>query len=755
MKKSTLPTVKKRAAQLAVKGTQKNLKKRTRVRNRARTVVTNVTTAKTSSAPDARRASVEVGQQLNVLKAIPVSMLTDGQALIGVVQSYITSALQRGYLAAAPNVNYPYWAGQYMLNILSTYVLGSAQLSTSVPYWFLCLCHAISPKEVPYQRGKISYSSTCPSPFPNLTGVIETGPTAFGRLWYEFIPNGSYLDGFPVGIAPAAYTPDGGQAAWAGLIQFMIDSDPVWRAKLTELVPTSTNTPWSRDVSYFALPLVTQGTGRASAGWGWQAQHEVPIHCPMLSVFGEQVGVASDSTNVSRYPNRVTEFSGDSLVLSGKMAGFYPERFWKSKTYDVFKAVDFLQFADVYAQALTNMLTYYANCPAYSTGLLAGKPPLSSLTCPLSLQEFQLLLRNDISQVFARTIGMTQSLSPASPPSDTSGTFVPYIYGATTVPLAYSGMLIPRVLLENIKGLVARTVHSKNGTDCTTWFPVLGQYNNDLLDPATYTVTITGDVPVTVPVFFSESAISRKRRNSKGETAWEPLTEVPINLIDGTAGGTVVFINDSSRLAALASLFNEWLSLYNSTIDPCVQYSTDAGVHVLESISFTRHWSPVSSFKKANDSEYVDMRMQKHKHLTSTVYSLRNIIGITAQSEPLSAVYQIQNNWILPINWSNLGISSSDQTFINRMANYAKEAYLNPNISATDGTSIASINSTYAARLTHAVNGSNSDWNTFFEEQDKLGNGGILSGLAAQFASSVFGPQVGSIANAVASVLPI
>jgi len=61
----------------------------------------------------------------------------------------------------------------------------------------------------------------------------------------------------------------------------------------------------------------------------------------------------------------------------------------------------------------------------------------------------------------------------------------------------------------------------------------------------------------------------------------------------------------------------------------------------------------------------------------------------------------------------------------------------------------------YAQKITHAFNAEKSDWARFFETQDEKGNGGFLSGLAAQLAGHVFGSGVGSIASTIADMLPI
>jgi len=454
--------------------------------------------------PDARTGQTDDVTQVAGTKTPTVTVLSTGGSFVGLCLGYVSAALQRGYMSFA-NPDFPFWAHEYMKEALINYANGTNQTVVAMPYWFLCLCQAITPKSVPYQRSRIAY--TFDAAFSVGSGAIDVGPSSYGEKWYAYVPSSSVVNHFPSGVPPTAYTTANGELAWASLGQFMVENKPDWRARLTAVVPSTTKTSWSQDVSCYAASLVAQGGGQGSGGWAYQAQHEVPVHAPAFSCFIDLTGTQSDATDVARWPTRVTIAAGDATVLAGKMSMLQSEDKWKSKIYDVFKAIDFLQGCDIMAQALGAMLTAYAAWPDNNAQLQASNPTFASLQCPLSMQEFQILFRNEVSYALASSIPFTQTLYPALPSSGSINYFMAYIYGSNTIPISSCGMKLPTPMIENIKSFVSLTVDKKNGngSDQETWWPVLGQYFLDVLNPADYTYSInfgTDQTIITQPVFL-------------------------------------------------------------------------------------------------------------------------------------------------------------------------------------------------------------------------------------------------------------
>jgi len=592
------------------------------------------------------------------------------------------------------------------------------------------------------------------------------GPTVFGANWNAYIPTNFFADLFPISGPPTSLPSDNGLAAWNNLVQFMADKK---RNKSTHslngMTSSSTETLMKKSTSAFAIPSVPMGGGFGfSGGWGFNAQHEVYIDHPVLATLcGSEL--ISGSTNVGRYPVRSIAGSGDVMTTASFCSHVDP-KLWGAKRYALRKFVDFQQFGSVLATWVSSLQNAFVSDPEFLTAL--GIPDTNSAIqplkyqCPLTLQEMLLCLRNEIMNAFKDTQNAVQSLYPNQPQNVNDNVPLAYVASATTCSQGGLGMKLPLSFVENIRSLVARHVVGAKEHDVLSWEPVLGQFSKNTLNAVDYNFVINGEVTQTILSFAPLPQLERRRKDSKGMEMWEKVSSEPvISLIDGytsSAPAGYVFINDQTRLSSLIDLWNEWLNKgLDAYCDPLLSLGTDTGVSIFCSVAATRHIITTESLGAiAKHADVRDARIESRKTLSSTPYSGFTVFADTFQGKPLQAVYEsIMNTWILPLNIIRVGETSSDQTSVQRYQIYSGEGFLSSrSTTGVDGITLSSLNFQYAQKMVHAKGAPKNDWVTMFEEFASKGKAGVISNLLAQFAGAAFGGTVGSIATAIAGVLP-
>jgi len=465
-----------------------------------------------------------------------------------------------------------------------------------------------------------------------------------------------------------------------------------------------------------------------------------------------------------RVANRLANSSGDSLYASACFHQLLPMKNVSTKEKSLFHFVDFLEFGDVLALYVSLLMQEVFNDPAYWQSTSTTQP--ITYQCPLSLQEMLLLLRNEMMYVFNRSQCADQGISPRIPTSDTDNQFQPFICSTTTVALSSYGMKLPLPFIENMKSLMFRIVHfkkmlgknkNKESQSALIFAPVLGKYALDNLTQSDYTATFNTSTPVTIDAFKTLSTVmSTKRRESKGTETWAPYVEIPINFVDGSTSTNYLYINDTTRLGQLATLWNDWISTLATYSDPLSTVSKELGVNVCCSVSCTRHWIPAPGSYKEMTAEFEDKRLTSRKNLVSGLYADRHDIAVSVHDTPVSEAFdRIQKQWILPVNLAVDGAVPQSLSDFTRVSLAMMETQSVPTANVTTGISMATEHLSYARKMIHGRDAAESEWSTFFQEEAKNGHGGVLSGLVADFIGKAFGGTAGAIAGTVASILPI
>jgi hypothetical protein len=720
-------------------------------------------------------------------KSLAQQCLIGSTSCLGFAIGFVTRALEKGYATFASSVNNPALAWYYTNYVLLQFAKGAVPAVQNLPFCLLAFGRAISQKTVGLAHGKITYSfDTASSISPSTTTFVYTGGSAAWTIGY--VPPSSsatYVDGFPVITNGAIVVPeDNGATAFNEMCNFL--ETKLGKNSPFRMVAISTKTPLDRDVSSYAVISTQVGSGFAGTGTGGVvglANLEVPIFRPFLSTFG---GALQNSIlNQSRWGNLVSDVSGDALYM-GAMIGCGNAK-WNCKRNPKFSFVDFGLLMDTLSKWVLGIQTAACNDP---TGQWVGSglsPWQNNYQCPLSYQEVQFLLRNTLMQAFKKTQAAVQGIAPIAPEINGLG-FTPFTAGIGTCFLDTVTWKMPRLLAENIKALVSRTaVHNKK--DLEFFEPVLGISSKNALNASNYEYSWTGsgqtgNTSGSLPSFaVLTSNFKRTKVDAKGLKTVTVAPEIPVSVIDGscilTSVLSYVAINNPSRLQALASLWNEWLSQFGLSNYSCslVDFSTDPGVNILYSSilnrcvsygdvdlgtlpssvkedprDFNKHVKNYSN-KKSETAE-IDLRMErKLKSVGNPFYEAIPVVSDVCQSDFLEAPYeQIQKFWVVP-TYPIYSVNVGSAPVIQQIQAFMKQPFLQNSSSGFDGVTLDSQTTTYAQKMLKGRQDNLSDADRFLDEMDKIGKAGILSSLVGGALGALF-PSAKGIIDTVADIVP-
>jgi len=714
-----------------------------------------------TNVPQAMKSSILV--QGNSVPSIPYVATLNNNAIRAFCIGFLSNTMVKGGVTRSDVPDYPL-AFQFIGECLAAAVSGRNYIAGNLPFWFRNILHALQPKVVPKEMGEAAYTFVYSGTPPTLS--TPSVPIGAGAYNYDFnfgLPNASSvpINGFPVCdlFAPMAYSASAGSSAFQKFSQLMNDA-PVGLKKnpMNVLVPSTSPTKFLKDVSAMAISKPKQGYGsnntsiNAPGGCFLQnVQLEVPIHHPILA----SIGGGSDTGN--RFDCFITSFGGDPTFLSGICSSILHPAEMSMKRAPRFHQIDFTEFGEV--------LALWVQGVQQSAASEIISPDAAVFTCPLTLQEVLLLLRNIMMQAFRETQPAVQGMAALLPATSTDNYFVPFLCAPGTCPVTTTPMLLPVPLIENIRALVYRKLHlggPNNTGDSLYWIPILGKFVSDVLNQADYTyeATAPGSTPTTYPSFKNPASIWRRRGPNK-DSEIQLLAEVAIDFVDGYSGASYVAINDPTKLNQLTELWNGWVTEAAISSHSCQlsQWSTDLGISILTSINMTRHIVHSGSLKpevaaKVADRLWEDTRMQTvhKKSVTLSPYSTRFAIQDSCASTILSAPYDaVQGTWILPVN---LVLEVTGQsTKIQRIQGYEGETYSVALTGNDVGELVSELHKRYAAKMVKGSFTQETQWDVYFKEAEKMGRGGILSSLVGGVAKSFF-PNQAHIIDTVAGLVP-
>jgi hypothetical protein len=767
------PTLKGKGKNSSVNGNKGKDKKK-----RKRNFVIPSSSVVSLSDPRSSATTAGIDRSLTMANSLPdlaFNVNVSTQVFYSFPMAVVSFALQRGWQPGAGNSSYPFLAFGYMVNIMQNFAAGITPNTLDAPRCIAYVLQSIIPKTANFRGAKACYKFNFATSVPTFTQPIGPGGIA---SWTTGIPD-------PVDMindlwlqvdAPTGYTLSGGEAAWQSLAQFMVSR----KLKNTSMVSCIKANAMTKDISCYAVVAPNPGGGAFGVGGtGTTVSCEVSVRRPIFSCFYNN---PTSQPDLTRYPVKLEQFGGDGIFL-GAIASLYDLSWLKDTVPPRFKFCDLNEFIDVYATVLIKAVTQAVLDPTTQTALQQKAPAdaeswlSSNFTCPISFQMFKLLMRALLMNIFSDTQCYVQGIFPRSTISD-ANPFTACTSSANTCPLPNTTyMLWPGALIENARSF---TYNINEGVpkNVEVTVPVLGIYSQDNLIPTDY--QITADISNFVYTFPLFQVIP-------GETN--------ISLIDGSASGTLCFINDPAQLTNLASVFNDWVNNLSAYIHRLGPVSTDSGLNVLTMANVTAYWLPVEPtpdelkrrayYKKIQhkrrlsadqigkgkemdfkSEEKPDFKLNVFERcygfkpnralLSTSPYASRNLVAYSFRFAPFKTVWEgIQQYMIMPIYNGSPGVGQTDGTNINRIAAMQGEGNQLIVANTSNVMSMASKHDLYASLMVQARNSPQKNIMDQIDELNKHGRGSIFSDIVnACGQAAVATGQVMSVAKGVLPLIP-
>jgi len=695
----------------------------------------------------------------NSLNTIALTKFTSGASQLYFPIGYLSNALQKGFMASQLRSYDVAYAWQYMTNMMTAYMSSTIPLGISVPYWFLCFLQGIQPKTSKFGVGHATYQWSTQSLTVN-NGTLDIGYQPYGYKYTVLPPEGTPLPGgIPTAgygsSPPAAYTDVLGGAAFQELVNFMESHEG---SNMSKKTPISIDTTFSKDVSCFAVFSNAEGSGCTGNGGGVYGvgAHEVKITSPLLAT-----AICADDTENVLDPTRANirpwTIAGDPVFSSFIGSNLKESKGLYDRVRPVFKTVDFLEFLDVFALYITKMTQ------AWFDDIAAGNAADASsfVTCPLTLQEIGLLLRNTIMNALKNTQPAVQGIYPLRPNGPQDNQFVPFTAGSSTCAIAVSDIQLPVAFIENIQCISARASR-KTGE---AYVPILGQYVSDSLDWKDYKVDyhVFQGPQVTTYAFKDPSALYYRKTTAKdGSVIKTTVAEPPISYVDGASGSNLAYINDPKYLNTLSAKYNDWFNSGPNTYSTKVgKFNSQGGLNALAVSPMTRVWYNQLAARSSKKHplpvapEFIDSRSENkiNKRMETSVYSGRLAISATSNGPILSTAYeQFLSLWILPQIEDEVEFDGSafQSTALTRWQGIVNEPYLSSSTSGNDGILLSALHESYASKLVRGKLSPSDDWSDMLKEFEEQGRGGIFSSLAGLVGT--IWPSASGIANTVGGI---
>lgn len=507
----------------------------------------------------------------------------------------VLTSLSRGWSAGLTQEekDYPYNAYVYLVQSFISAAQGGTSLLTIAPLWYWYILDAIAPTTVKFKTGSVDYNWMFP-----VTQTYVPPPQVFSFNYSVLLgwtdTQGIDINGF-YAVRPGVYDSTVADKAIQSLFTLYSEDGPMLKRTARK------DTPLQLDVSSFATVYPESGSSfMTPCAPITSLQSEVFIDCPLLAKF------AYYNENKFRGVTHLARSGGTPCYIIPRMIEFLSPRAIKNKVPPIFKFYNFDEFFEVLsltvARAMEILSTSNAQQPA--------------LTCPLSPQAVQILLRQSIITRFcnhmAQDLVFDGSQAVKCAPFSVSSNGV-------SVTMASAPMKLPQLLAENIRACDRRLTYLKNNDHQSDIVPILGRFV-EYGQLGNY-VTASG-----VPVYTDIPG------------------EVPINIVDLSAQtntGLVYLDANGGYIQGLASKWNEWITTLSSSLSPLTNHAEEDGIRALSTIVNTLHItrSVEPQNNVVNPTTKTMVKRPSVASLGKKVDVVRKVGSATAPSDP--------NSWTL------------------------------------------------------------------------------------------------------------
>jgi hypothetical protein len=449
---------------------------------------------------------------------------------------------------------------------------------------------------------------------------------------------------------PSAYTEALGERAWTILLQFLLNVEKNDNMRLVAYMGGK-DTKFMKDASAFAVCKQVIGTsGSTNGGYCKNIQSETPPVYPLFAQF------AANGANTLEDPYRTPAYSvmsaGDPCFLAGMLASNFNEKVEHGRLAPVFKSFDFHRFVDVIATWMAKVCQTAFDDFQVRTG--PWVTDTSYLTCTLTFQEFKILMRNLLMNVFQDSQFMVQNNLPGDSLNVTNN-FLPFVSGQGTCPVEATNAQFPAFFIENLRSATIRSQKSENPFSV---IPVLGLYELDELNGDDYFYTSNLEPSLgPINVFADPPEVLRKNKTTGKEE--RVSAETTLSMVDGSFGGGYATLNSPFALNLYASNWNDWVNKVKTFTSSLTTLGKDGGIAGLQISTFTD--LTFTNVTLPNGKPHPSMIPTKHHVIKRDIperlnrrtlainnfYSDRLVEATTCSQAPIANVYQlVQSLWI-------------------------------------------------------------------------------------------------------------
>lgn len=632
---------------------------------------------------------------------LDVSVSPNVDSLTGTIIGFVSQLRAIGFGASVDELSFPYFLTYYLYTLLLTVMRGELLPVQQVPRCLLNFFQAMTPKTVRYKNGQINYNW-------DMTDVPDAVPTiiSYGGIPYNMGVVGQVQPWslmFSTIEPPAAYTPDLGAQAYTSMTAFI--QTQALDKFMHELVPPTTLTYCSKDVSAFSTTYNEVGAAFGAGGQTVEMYNAVKIRCPLFATFADY-----EQTTMMAADARIGASS--PRYLGSRLFSLITEQRLGNKFKPIFKPVDFNDLWNSFNFTLGTALEIASTSQIQSVDVY---------TCPLQASQVALIMRAALA-----SLNFVAAASDVSFPDES---FVPlqFHYAAMNVATVIKAWQVPFVFAENIRslGIVAAGMPSEAANQIMVFAPVFGVYEN-LTD---YNFTY-GD-----------------------GTNIYTVVEAPqtFNMVTLATNSTDYICPVAQELSDAISLWNTWITQFTAVLR-LTTFSSSNNNSALYSIMNTRYTQlaptplttavPLKGATRQTSRKIVP-RFKDIIKVVRTVNPSQSIseqeIAISSNLPILNEVYQLTSNWVLP-KFRTRGATTTQ--FISKFYGQFYEPFHvqgSPSKDENGLSEFVSLDTKWRALATISTNAPSSSPNILMDtllKADEEGHGGFLSQILADFAAT-------------------
>lgn len=666
----------------------------------------------------------------------------NNHAMYSLSMGIVLTSLKRGWLAqtvAVPNA--PYLALGYLYNAFYNVTQGTYPTIQSAPHWFWAMCDALYPKTRPYMTGDIAYSWFGSEMQDPPAAQIYYNNDVTRSLFWGYVGGTAAIgdvNGMPV-LNSVPYDANAAAIVIQTLFEFYRDEKMTHRSGQKDTILKD-------DTSAFAA--VYAEVGNVSSGVGGvltMLQAERFINCPILAKF-VPYGLEGRGWSESRAS------CGTACYILPRMIEFETESILTNKVRPIFKYYNFDEFFEVLSLTLAK---------AMELGDEENINKFNSATCPLTPQQVQIILRQNLLPVFSNEFAQDLIYSGTNLID-----LCPLSVGPNGMSVTKPQMLLPSGLVENIRAVARRVinVNSKSAKEEQDTLPLLGRF------PA---------IPQLGNYLFGASDDSLVYTPA-------PEEEYEIDLIDCSTevdGNPYYVTLSGKKIDDWTSDWNHWIAHIANNLMPLATIGDEDGIRVLSTSYLTRHVRyapppvqvnavPVPSLqggKGTVGSPLVKKDKEKDKEkphrsvgykgsaklvraapdVDSDYFKNYKVAATTSIAKFLSPAWKYQSLFVLPVNTADTGGFIGDATISEYQTN-AKETYkitetvldgaANSDLASSDvSPTLLDKHMLFADIMVKSSLASQNEMAQDFIELGKLGDGGLFTSLAGMFLEDGLG----------------